>query len=117
MVLDGVDYPPGRDGKFRCPWLCHDPEWPAPKWSTEKGYQKHLEKCLQNPKKAYVSPKEERRIFGECRDCGIPIMTMSSMWKLANAVVCMGCCQAYYEAGMGYHDCAGLELPGLMLEG
>lgn len=37
------------NNNFRCPYRCHDKNYPAPKWKTEKGYLKHLETCIKNP--------------------------------------------------------------------
>jgi hypothetical protein len=34
---------------FRCPHKCGDPRFPRPKWKTEKGLLKHLEKCPMRP--------------------------------------------------------------------
>lgn len=120
MLCDGTDYPAGRDGKFRCPWKCHNPQFPAPSWKTEKGYAKHLAECSCNPKigedyvAAIAAAPEE---FAECPDCGAIIMKMTSIWQMPERFVCFDCRGPYLEAGIGFQDCAGLILPGMTLEG
>jgi len=120
VIFDGVDYPLGRDGKYRCPWRCGDPNYPQPSWITEKGFEKHLSTCKAKPdaELVYVPPKENQfEYFGDCQDCGHSIFKMETIWWLPNRLVCIECYLPYFEAGRGHCDCAGLTLPGMALEG
>ena len=120
MLFDGVEYKPWKDEKYRCPWRCHNPDFPAPKWSTEKGFQKHLEGCSCNPAigRDYVAEQGAvPEVFAECEDCGRPIMKFTSIWQLIGRFVCFNCREVYQECGQGYLDCCGLQLPKYLLEG
>lgn len=119
VEFQGVQYSPWRDGAYRCNWKCHNPDFPAPKWKTEKGFLKHLEGCGFNPNgPQWVKPADtESRQFAECPDCGSPIMEFTSCWRMKGKTVCIDCHVPYLVMGMGFHDCAGFELPGVTLEG
>jgi hypothetical protein len=70
------------------------------------------------PKAAkWKPPVVEKKKFGECPDCGAIIWEMEPIWWMHDRIVCLSCCQPYYEAGLGHHDAAGLVLPGMALEG
>lgn len=70
-----------------------------------------------NPKSAkWKPPQVERKVWGECPDCGVIIWEMASVWWMHDRIVCVGCFLPYYEAGIGHHDAAGLVLPGMTLE-
>ena len=118
MIFEGVQYEPGRDGKFRCPWRCGSDDYPQPSWKTEKGFTKHLGGCAAKAQAEWKpTPEPERKVFTECPDCGANIMYMSSCWQMRDRMVCIDCWEPYYEAGIGYHSAAGLDLPGISLEG
>jgi|GEM_PF-1747582 Zn-dependent M32 family carboxypeptidase len=36
---------PGKDGKYKCPFRCGRPDYPAPRWKTMAGFLKHLNEC------------------------------------------------------------------------
>lgn len=59
----------------------------------------------------------EPEVYAICPDCGAEILSMTSCWRMEDRTVCIGCYEVYYEAGIGYMDCAGLTLPGISLEG
>jgi hypothetical protein len=118
MFYDGVEYKPGRDGKFRCEWGCHNPQYHRPSWRTEKGFLKHLEGCPCNPKiGADYRGEPEAARFGTCGDCGGLVWKYTAIWQMVERWVCFECRQEYQEAGEGFLDCAGLQLPKVMLEG
>lgn len=110
----------GRDGFFRCPNKCGNPDYPQPKWKTEEGFAGHMAKCKAKPEPVLVwvpEPKVERKVFGECEDCGGLIWDMSSYWHVPGRLICIACYLPYYEEGIGFHAPAGLVLPGMALEG
>jgi hypothetical protein len=37
--------PPGKDGKYRCPFKCGRSGYPKPSWKTMAGFMKHLNEC------------------------------------------------------------------------
>ena len=120
VVFEGMTYSPWRDGSFRCPWKCSDPNYPQRKWASEKGFLKHLQECKGKPEPELIwekPPEREREVFGECPDCGATIWKMQSCWWMLDKIVCIDCHELYLEAGMGHHDCAGLNLPAVLLEG
>ena len=109
-----------RDGFFRCPNRCGNPDYPQPKWKTEEGFAGHMAKCKAKPEPELVwvpEPKAAREKFGECPDCGSILWKMSSCWWMHGRIVCVACYRPYFEAGIGHHDACGLTLPGLTLEG
>jgi hypothetical protein len=57
------------------------------------------------------APKQERTVWGTCPDCGQDILEMESYWPMQDKYVCVwnGCWKKYYEQGIGFHDCAGLD--------
>lgn len=119
VTYDGVEYAPGRDGKYRCEWNCHNPMYGRSSWKTEKGFLKHFEGCSCNPAigKNYVAEQAAApEVFGECPDCGCKIMKMHAIWQLFERFVCYDCREVYQEFGQGYLDCAGLQLPKFLLE-
>lgn len=110
---------PGRDGFYRCPNKCGNPDYPQPKWKTQKGFDKHMAECSPEPPvPTWVPlPRGERRKWGECEDCGCILWELASVWWMRDRIVCLECRQPYQEAGIGHHDAAGLVLPGLAMEG
>jgi hypothetical protein len=121
VLYDGVEIPAWRDGLFRCPWKCNEGSlYSQPKWKTEKGFKKHLDECSFNPNLLQSwkpEPEAAREKFGTCPDCGGLVWRYASIWQMMNRWVCWNCKDEYAEAGEGYLDCAGLELPKVMLEG
>lgn len=120
MIYDGITYLPDYKGKYYCKFECHDKNYPPPKWLTEKGFTKHLEKCKGKPDKELVYVPETpkiAKIFCNCQDCGDPILEMTSCWKMHNKTVCIDCYRPYFEKGIGFHGPAGWEPPGITLEG
>lgn len=109
----------GRDGFYRCPNKCSNPDYPQRKWKTEKGFNTHMETCRPEPPVLVWVPEAKGgpRKWSECPDCGATIWEMTSIWWMHDRVVCVGCFLPYYEAGIGHMDCAGLTLPGMALEG
>jgi predicted RNA-binding Zn-ribbon protein involved in translation (DUF1610 family) len=120
MIYNGTEYEPWKDGKFRCPWKCGNPDYPQAKWATEKGFLKHLEGCPENPAIGanYIAELESApEVFAKCPDCGREIMKITSIWQMEGRFVCYECREPYQEAGIGYLDSAGLVLPKFLLEG
>ena len=69
-------------------------------------------------KKVWVPPpKPPRERFGTCRDCGVLVWKMQGIWQMLDGWVCLSCADEYSEAGNGFMDAAGFELPAVMLEG
>jgi hypothetical protein len=119
VEFEGVKYETGKGGKYRCPWPCSDPNYPPRSFKTEKGFLKHLGECKAKPRPELVYVPEEPgkpKAEGLCLDCGQMLYRHQSCWRIGERVVCYGCREAYMEAGMGFHDCLNLELPGLTLE-
>jgi hypothetical protein len=118
MLHNGVEYKPDWKGLYRCPNDCWNPDYPQPGWKTEKGFEKHLNECM-GPRKWNPPPKPPKEVFGTCLDCGGVIWKMESCWTMPDKTVCVtnGCWEEYFEKGIGYHDAAGLVLPGMTLEG
>jgi hypothetical protein len=119
MIVDGVEYLPDYRGRFYCPHVCESPNYPQPHWSTEKGFAGHLAKCKGKPENVGVwvkPPEPPKTVWGVCADCGADILEMTSYWHMSERFVCIACYLPYYEQGMGFHDCCGLEL-GVALEG
>lgn len=120
MVVDGIEYKPGKDGRFRCPYKCHDTAYPAPKWKTEAGFAKHLAKCPENPHSGSVwtpPPEAPREKIMDCPDCGNTIVEGDTIWQMSGRAVCFECRPEYQSRGLGFMDFAGLILPGMALEG
>ena len=66
-------------------------------------------------KKEWVRPPEPPRVkFGTCEDCGGLVWKMETMWQMIDRWVCWSCREDYEE---GFADCAGLQLPKVLLEG
>jgi len=38
-----------RNGKYKCPFGCHHPNFPAPSWKTADGFRKHMTTCTGSP--------------------------------------------------------------------
>ena len=120
MLFEGIEYKPRWDGNYFCPWPCSDPNYPPRRWKSEKGFAKHLSECKAKPGPELVwvpKPKMAQEVFCECDDCGDPIYKITACWQIGSRVVCWDCHEPYLEAGMGYHEAAGLKLPAVMLEG
>lgn len=120
MTFEGFDYQPWRDGKFRCPHKCSDPNYPQRTWSSEKGFAKHLAECKGKPEPVleWVAPPKTARIkHSDCPDCGGPIWEMSSCWWMRDRIVCLECYRPYFDAGKGHLEPAGWNPPGMALEG
>ena len=49
IIFENVVIKPSKSGYYKCPFNCHDSRYPQPKWKTEKGFMKHLEKCNMKP--------------------------------------------------------------------
>lgn len=105
---------PGRDGFYRCPHKCGDPNYPQPKWKTLAGYDGHLAKCKAKPEPEliYVAPiSGPRRMVFICA-CGVPVYELTTVWRWAEGQVCADCGMKVWMLGVGHWDAAGLELPG-----
>jgi hypothetical protein len=61
--------------------------------------------------------EQERKLFGSCADCFIPIYDLDTIWYLRDRLVCFDCRTPYQEAGRGHMDAANLVLPDSSLEG
>lgn len=108
----------GRDGYFRCPHRCGDPNYGQPKWKTEEGFAGHLAKCKARPDVLPMPsppPLQPRQKHSDCPDCGNPIMEMESVWWMRDRVVCIACHSPYLLLGRGHHEAAGIDLPGLFI--
>lgn len=61
IIFDGVKITQTKAGFWKCPFGCHvDKRYPTPKWKTEKGFIKHLEKCSKTPS-AIEKQKNEKQ--------------------------------------------------------
>lgn len=49
IIFENVTIKPSKLGYYKYPFKCHDSRYPQPKWKTEKGFMKHLEKCNMKP--------------------------------------------------------------------
>ena len=49
IIFEGVVIKPTKSGYYKCPFNCYDSRFPQPKWKTEKGFMKHLQKCNMKP--------------------------------------------------------------------
>lgn len=38
-----------KNGKYRCPFNCHNHSFPQPTWRTENGFRAHMERCMGSP--------------------------------------------------------------------
>ena len=105
--------PPDRKGRYWCPFKCHNKAYPAPKWSTLKGYLGHLEKCPELPVNAPPpAPPPPRSAQDACLQCGAEILEGDSVWRRADRIICCLSCIAARPAayGHGHMDFAGLQL-------
>lgn len=69
-------------------------------------------------KKQWVPPPEPEPVkFMDCPDCGAVIYRCDSVWQMATRAVCFDCREEYQSRGLGFHGPAGLEMPGIVLEG
>jgi hypothetical protein len=117
VTFEGVEYERDRGGFYRCPWPCTDLAYSplGRKFKGEDRFLLHLEVCAAKPKPVpvYAAPKPtERKIEGECSDCADPLWTLDPIWQMVDRYVCWDCRKRYLEAGVGYLDSIGLELPG-----
>jgi hypothetical protein len=120
MTIDGKEYLPDHRGRYYCPNKCGNPDWPAPHWSTEKGFAGHMAKCKGKPDnlEGWTPPPEpDKTVWGICPDCGKDIYEMESCWPMSDRTICVsnGCWEKYCEQGIGFHDCAGLKFPEITL--
>jgi len=51
-----------KSGEYwKCPFKCHkDKRFPAPKWKTLKGFEKHLNSCPNSPSNIKIKEEKER---------------------------------------------------------
>ncbi len=104
---------PDCQGRYWCPLKCHDKAYPAPRWKTQAGYLKHLDKCPELPVNAPAPPPPpERTIQQACPACGAAILDGDSVWRCADRIACcLSCITAGPAAyGLGHMDFAGLYL-------
>lgn len=102
-----------EDGFFRCPNRCGHPDYPQPKWKTEAGFNRHLEKCKGRPdvpEMPAAVTKEPSKPYQDCPECGEIIFEMETVWMFRGRIKCIRHWQPGEE---GHVDCAGLELPGM----
>jgi hypothetical protein len=64
-VLPEIDFEgkivkPTKMGNYRCPYNCHRHGYTAPKWKTENGFRRHMEKCTGKP--SYKNKLDQREI-------------------------------------------------------
>jgi hypothetical protein len=60
VYFEGVKIKPTKAGFYKCPFGCHtNTGYPAPKWKTEKGFIRHLEKCNMRP--SLIKIKEDKQ--------------------------------------------------------
>lgn len=115
MIHGEKEYLPDFAGYYRCPNPCSNPNYPKPKWKSDKGFAKHLDGCIA---KEYVAPAAVGpEHFADCPDCGQEILKLTSCWKMHRKTVCIDCHEPYLEAGIGFHGPADWEPPGITLEG
>ena len=48
-----------KSGIYRCPFKCGQIGYPQPKWKTEAGFKKHMEKCPKSP--SNIKKREEQQ--------------------------------------------------------
>lgn len=112
--FEGKEYSPDSRGYYRCPYRCGNPDFPAPKWVTERGFAKHLAECRAKPEpeSVYVPPEPSEVVWWrDCDGCGRPIMTGDTIWVATPDRFCFDCAPGVPT--FGYFDCAGLVLPGV----
>ena len=78
---------------------------------------KYLDTSNKKADKWKPPPPPPPVLFCECDDCGEPIYKTTACWQIGSRVVCWDCHEGYMDAGIGYQECAGLNLPAVMLEG
>lgn len=49
VFFQGKTIPPGKDGRYKCPFPCGGSGYPKPKYKTMAGFLKHLESCKATP--------------------------------------------------------------------
>ena len=117
VEFEGKEYKRDFRGKYRCPHLCSPPNYPPRGWVSDKGFAKHLSECAFKPPERPVVEEFVPGWWKDCPDCGKPIMKLASVWWMHEKIVCIDCHAPYLAAGVGHHDAAGLELPGVTLFG
>lgn len=48
ILFDGKLVKPSR-GVYRCPYHCYTGSYAAPKWKTQRGFERHMESCPCSP--------------------------------------------------------------------
>lgn len=104
---------PWRDGMYRCPYKCGDPNYPQRKWKTLEGFEKHLRECKAKPDVPAMPPPRPRKIrekHSDCPDCGAEILHGETIWWMRDKIVCLACYRPYHAIGRGHLEGAGIEL-------
>lgn len=114
VEYDGKTYERDSRGKYRCPNRCGHPDYPQPSWVSDKGFLKHLGICIITSVWT-PEPVQEREKVMSCPDCEQDMYELTSCWNMGEKKVCLACYLPYYEHGIGFHDCLGIEFPDATL--
>lgn len=107
---------PDHRGFYRCSFGCwtNASPYPAPKWRTVAGIEKHMAGCHMRPPDAWVPPPEPIPVyFGNCSGCGCVVFEMQTIWKSGGEFLCYDCSHGGMVLPGGYFTGAGLMLGGL----
>jgi hypothetical protein len=80
-------------GYYKCPYSCHNKQYPKPKWKTKKGFINHIKKC-----KCSKDVIEEKRLIAEIKKriqdgtgeialLNCPLTIGDSVWYVNRSVV------------------------------
>ena len=58
--FEGIPCSPGRDGKYRCPYNCGNPDYPEKSWKSVQGFRRHITLCPNKP--SAVADRDAHRI-------------------------------------------------------
>ena len=116
MTIDGKEYLPDHRGRYYCPNKCGNPDWPAPHWSTEKGFAGHMAKCKGKSDNlgGWTPPPEMPKVLWGLCSCGEVIYEGDTvtMYGDHDQVACIACFETIPDAHV---DCAGLKFPEITL--
>lgn len=57
--FEGKIIKPNKSGYYKCPFGCHNSNYPQPKWKTELGFMKHLQGCFMKPSSVLIRDNEK----------------------------------------------------------
>jgi hypothetical protein len=63
IEFDGKIVKPDKRGFYRCPFRCGSPNYPQPKWKTEKGFRKHMSKCPNSPSQLKIKTESLNKYY------------------------------------------------------